>query len=368
MKVPFFNPSPMHESIDNELKRSLLSTYESNWYVLGERLKKFEKLYADFSTTKFALGVSNGLDALILSLKSLGIRENDEVILPSNTYIATVIAVSNVGAKPVFVEPNIKTYNIDPEKIEEKINNRTKAIIPVHLYGLACEMTEIKKIADKYGLFIVEDNAQAHGAFHNDKITGSWGDVNATSFYPTKNLGCFGDGGAITTDNYKLKDKIFSLRNYGSKIKYINDDIGFNMRLDEIQADVLRIKLKKINEWNKLRSNIAKKYDSALNGVGDIILPYLNKNSSHVFHLFVIRTNYRDQLNEFLVSNGVGTSIHYPIPPFLQKAYRFLNLKKGELPISEELASTSISLPIWPGIKDCEIELIHSKIKEFFNE
>ena len=368
MKVPFFNSYPMHESIDNELKSSLLSTYESNWYVLGERLKKFEKLYADFSTTRFALGVSNGLDALVLSLKSLGIGKKDEVIVPSNTYIATAIAISNVGAKPVFVEPNFKTYNIDPEKIEEKINDRTKAIIPVHLYGLACEMTKIKNIAHKHGLFIIEDNAQAHGAFHSDKITGSWGDVNATSFYPTKNLGCLGDGGAITTDNEIIKDKIFSLRNYGSKIKYINDVVGFNMRLDEIQADILSVKLKKLNDWNELRSKIAEKYNKGLKGVGDLILPHTNKKSSHVYHLYVIRTNYRDQLSEYLNLNGIGTSIHYPIPPHLQKAYYFLNINKGDLPISEELSNTSLSIPIWPGLEENKIQIIIDLIDDFFKK
>jgi dTDP-4-amino-4,6-dideoxygalactose transaminase len=367
MKIPFFNLDPIHSKIKPLIIKEFEKVYDSNWFVLGKNVKKFEKKYAQFSKVNYAIGISNGLDALTLCLKSLGIGPGDEVIVPSNTYVASVLSISHLGATPVFVEPNIQTYNIDIKKIIYNVTSKTKVILPVHLYGLACEMEIIKEIAETHNLYIVEDNAQGHGAKYNDQITGSWGDANATSFYPTKNLGCLGDSGAVTTNSLEVFNKVSSLRNYGSIVKYENEMVGHNMRMDEIQAAVLSIKLEYLKSWTVKRREIAKKYSELLQGIGDLILPMINKDSTHVFHLYVIRTESRDKLNDYLNSNGIGTSIHYPIPPHLQKAYSYMNYKTGSFPIAEELSNTSLSIPIWPGLMDSEIEFITSKIKFFFH-
>ena len=314
------------------------------------------------------MGVSNGLDALHLSLKALGIGKGDEVIVPSNTYIATVLAVSYVGAKPVFVEPNIETYNIDFSKIEEAVTPNTKAIMPVHLYGQACEMQPIMDIAKKYNLFVIEDNAQSQGATYKEKITGSWGDINGTSFYPGKNLGAIGDAGAVTTNDENLAEKVKILRNYGSQKKYYNEFIGHNMRLDELQASFLSVKLKYLKEWTLKRQEIGAWYDEALKEIEGLILPKIAEGATHVYHLYVIRTKKRDELQSYLNEKGIGTLIHYPIPPHLQEAYESLGLKKGDFPIAEELAETCLSLPVWPGMGVEHVELISENIKAFFNE
>jgi dTDP-4-amino-4,6-dideoxygalactose transaminase len=342
--------------------------YDSYWYVLGNKVKQFEEEYASFNHTKACVGVSNGLDALHLSLKALGIGKGDEVIVPSNTYIATVLAVSYVGAKPVFVEPNIETYNIDFSKIEEAVTPNTKAIMPVHLYGQACEMQPIMDIAKKYNLFVIEDNAQSQGATYKEKITGSWGDINGTSFYPGKNLGAIGDAGAVTTNDENLAEKVKILRNYGSQKKYYNEFIGHNMRLDELQASFLSVKLKYLKEWTLKRQEIGAWYDEALKEIEGLILPKIAEGATHVYHLYVIRTKKRDELQSYLNEKGIGTLIHYPIPPHLQEAYESLGLKKGDFPIAEELAETCLSLPVWPGMGVEHVELISENIKAFFNE
>ena len=298
----------------------------------------------------------------------LGIGKGDEVIVPSNTYIATVLAVSYVGAKPVFVEPNIETYNIDFSKIEEAVTPNTKAIMPVHLYGQACEMQPIMDIAKKYNLFVIEDNAQSQGATYKEKITGSWGDINGTSFYPGKNLGAIGDAGAVTTNDENLAEKVKILRNYGSQKKYYNEFIGHNMRLDELQASFLSVKLKYLKEWTLKRQEIGAWYDEALKEIEGLILPKIAEGATHVYHLYVIRTKKRDELQSYLNEKGIGTLIHYPIPPHLQEAYESLGLKKGDFPIAEELAETCLSLPVWPGMGVEHVELISENIKAFFNE
>jgi dTDP-4-amino-4,6-dideoxygalactose transaminase len=364
--IPFLNFEPMHKLIRSEIMQSFQDVYDANWFVMGKKLEAFEKEYAAFNDTKFSIGVSNGLDALHLALKALNVTKGDEVIVPSNTYIATALAASYVGATPVFVEPDQNTYNINPANIEAAITSKTKVIMPVHLYGQACDMDAIMAIAKKHNLFVVEDNAQAHGATFNDKITGSFGNANGTSFYPGKNLGALGDAGAVTTNDETIAKKIAMLRNYGSEKKYHNEEIGFNMRLDEVQAGFLSVKLKHLNEWTKQRKEIAKQYNEALKNVSDLVLPSVHANATHVYHLYVIKTKNRDGLQKHLSENGIGTLIHYPIPPHLQKAYQSLGLKKGSFPIAEELADNCLSLPIWPGMTLDQVNTVAENIKKAF--
>lgn len=368
MNIPFLNLEPTHSLVQAELQDVFTSVLNNNWFVLGNEVKSFEFDYSAFNHIQYTVGVSNGLDALYLSLKALGINEGDEVIVPSNTFIATALAVSHMNAMPVFVEPNVRTYNIDVNKIEKAINNRTKAIIPVHLYGQACDMTSIMAIAQKHGLKVIEDNSQAHGAYFNGKITGSFGHANGTSFYPGKNLGALGDGGAITTNDPLVHEKLRSLRNYGSVIKYNHEVIGHNMRLDELQAAFLRVKLQHIEEWTLNRRQIATWYNEELNGVGDIVTPYVHPDATHSYHLYVVRTEKRNDLQEYLKNKGVETLIHYPIPPHLQLAYAHLGFKKGDLPIAELLSITSLSLPIWPGMSKNAVDYVCLMIKEFFSK
>jgi dTDP-4-amino-4,6-dideoxygalactose transaminase len=366
MKIPFLSFEYVNSRLKQEMLEAFENFFDSQWYILGDRVSEFESLYAEFSKTAYAVGVSNGLDALHLSLKALGIGQGDEVIIPSNTYIATALAVSYSGATPVFVEPDVRTYNIDPLKITHAITKKTKAIIPVHLYGQACNMDAITKIANDNTLYVVEDNAQAHGSFWDKKITGSWGDINATSFYPGKNLGALGDAGAITTNDQSLATIVKQLRNYGSEKKYYNDKIGFNMRLDEVQASFLAVKLKYLDEFTVLRKEVAKTYDTLLKGTGDLILPYTDEKASHVFHIYLVRTKKRNELQQYLLEHNIGTLIHYPIPPHLQKAYATLGFTKGDFPIAEELAATSLSLPLWPGIKQEQVKYVCDIIQRFF--
>ncbi len=366
MKIPFMNFEVSNFAIRDEMLNTFQRIYSSNWFILGTEVQKFEKSYSALNKTNYCIGVSNGLDALILALKSLQIGSGDEVIVPSNTYIASALAVTHVGAKPVFVEPKIETYNIDTALIESAITNKTKAIMPVHLYGQACEMDEIMTIARKYNLFVIEDNAQAHLSSYKGKLTGSFGDVNGTSFYPGKNIGALGDAGAVTTNNEILAKKIETLRNYGSQKKYYNEVLGYNNRLDELQAAFLSIKLKYIDSWTQERREIAKFYNENLNGIDDLILPYVANGATHSYHLYVIRTSKRDELKTFLEENGIGTMIHYPIPPHLQEAYKFLGYKKGDFPIAEEISESCLSLPIWPGMSENEVSLVLNQIIHFF--
>jgi len=363
-KIPFLDFEPMHSLIKSEMLTAFTEVYDSNWYILGDKLQTFESEYAKYNNTRYCVGVSNGLDALILSLEALGVGSGDEVIVPSNTYIATVLAVTSVGATPVFVEPRIETYNINPDLIEEKITKKTKAIIPVHLYGQACEMDKIMALANAYELYVIEDNAQAHGSSYNGKLTGSFGHANGVSFYPGKNLGALGDAGAVTTDDEALCEKIIALRNYGSKTKYHNDYIGLNRRLDELQAAFLSVKLKYMQNWTQERKQIAKIYDDALQDSG-LILPVKAEAADHVYHLYVIRTSQRNLLQAKLGENGIGTLIHYPIPPHLQKAYTHLGYKKGDFPIAEEIAKTTISLPLWVGLNSNKINYISDILKGY---
>jgi len=364
--IPFLDLSHQNLPLKSEFIKELSEIIDKSWYILGDSVQEFELNYAKFNEVSYAVGVSNGLDALHLSLKALEIKPNDEVIVPANTYIASVLAITNVGAKPIFVEPKLSTYNINPELINEKITEKTKVIMPVHLYGQACEMDKITDIAKCYELKIVEDNAQAHGALYLNKLTGSWGDINATSFYPGKNLGALGDAGAITTNNIKLAESVKLLRNYGSKIKYQNEIPGYNMRLDELQAAFLSIKLKHLNKWNLERNKIASYYTKELKNISEINVPVVHKNANHTYHLYVIKAKKRDQLQAYLNKKGIGTLIHYPIPPYLQKAYSTLIINPELYPISQNLADSVLSLPIWPGLRKSQQQYIIDQIKNFY--
>ena len=367
-RVPFYSFDKMNSDIRLEILDSFESFFDSKSYILGSSLNSFETAYSSFSNSKFCVGISNGLDALTLSIKALNIGKGDEILVPSNTFIGSVLAITNSGATPIFIEPDIETYNIDTKLIEHKISSKTKAIMPVHLYGQPCNMTEVLLIAKKYNINIIEDNSQSQGAKWDNMITGSMGTINAVSFYPGKNLGAFGDGGAITTNDSKLNSKILAMRNYGSVQKYEHEIVGFNNRLDECQAGFLEIKLNYLKLWNQERNNIAKLYMQCLNGVGDIILPKIHPNAYSVFHIYNIRTNHRNNLQIFLKENGIGTLIHYPKAIHLQKCYAYLGYVKGDFPIAEKLCSTNLSLPIWPGMTDEKIKYICSKIKEFYNK
>ena len=366
MNIPFINFEYQNKLIENDIFNSLKIFFDSKQYVLGSNVFDFETQYSEINQVKYSVGISSGLDALVIALKALNIGKGDEVIVASNAYIASWISISNVGAKIIPVEPNIETFNIDVNQIESKITSKTKVIMPVHLFGQPCEMDKIMKIAQKYDLYVIEDNAQAHLAKYKNVSTGTFGNINATSFYPTKNLGALGEAGCITTNNKKLRNFALSYRNYGSSKKYINDIIGSNSRLDEIQAGVLNVKLKYLEEWNTNRKIIASKYDDFLSKCNYVKIPKKLSQCDHVYHLYVIQTKKRDGLQKYLKQIGIGTSIHYPIPPPLQKAYSHLGYKIGDFPIAEQLANNSLSLPIYPGLNEKEIKFICNKICKFF--
>jgi dTDP-4-amino-4,6-dideoxygalactose transaminase len=367
MHIPYLSFEAMHGGIREEMIGAFRDVYDSHWYVLGKEVASFEERYAAFNGVRHCVGVSNGLDALHLALKSLGIGPGDEVILPSNTYIATVLAVSYTGATPIFAEPDPRTYNLDPARVAAAITPRTKAIMPVHLYGQACDMRALMEVADRKGLAVIEDNAQAHGAAFDGRLTGAWGHINATSFYPGKNLGALGDAGAVTTDDADLAAKVATLRNYGSQKKYFNEVIGHNMRLDELQAALLSVKLPYLPVWTQARQELAEGYMQRLTGVGDLVLPFTAPGATHVYHVFMIRTPHRDALQAFLRDRGIGTLIHYPLPPYLQEAYRDLGYKRGGFPIAEAIAGTCLSLPLWPGMTQEMLDEVAGQINSFFN-
>lgn len=366
--VPFFSLGPQHQAIHEQLRAVFQNTLDAGFFVLGKEGKAFEQEYARFNGVNHCVSVGNGLDALICCLKAVGIGSGDEVIVPSHTCFATWLAVDRVGALPVPVEVNPKTYTIQPERIPMAITKKTKAIIPVHLYGYPCAMDQIMAMADQYGLMVMEDNAQAHGALYQGKMTGSWGHANATSFYPTKNLGALGDGGAVTTDNEKTDQFIRAYHNYGSVEKDVFDYRGMNSRLDELQAALLRMKLKHLNFWNDERKKLAVNYSKGLRGVGDLVLPdHGDDQIQPVFHLYVIQTSYRDRLKKYLNDKGVGTAIHYPVAIHLQKAFKDLGYPAGSLPIAEAMSQQILSLPLWPGLSNDQQLKVIEAVKDFFN-
>lgn len=362
MKVPFSTMEIMHKEIRTEMLEKFTKVYDKGWYIGGEECSKFEEEYAKYIGTKYCIGVGNGLDALRLALLSLDIRENDEVIVPSNTYIATALAVSYTGAKPVLVDPDINTYNLSETGIEEAITKNTKAIIIVNLYGQSADMDEIIKIAKKHKLYVIEDCAQSHNSLYKGKKTGTFGDIGCFSFYPGKNLGALGDGGAVVTNNKKLADKIRAISNYGSLEKYKHIYKGINSRLDELQAGFLRIKLKNLDKYTKERQRIAEKYLKKINNP-KIILPTIGNDRTHVWHIFAIRCKTRNKLQEYLKEHGIGTNIHYPISIAKQKAYKDDNL--NDLPIAKKIADEELSLPLYYGMTDKEIDYVIDIINKY---
>ena len=353
-----------YKILKNEMDEAYKRVMESGKYILGSEVLNFEKEFASYCHSKFCIGVGNGLDAIHLSLLAMGIGKGDEVIVPSNTYIATWLAVSHTGATPVPVEPLFNTYNLDPDLIEGAISTKTKAIIPVHLYGQPADMDPINELAQENNLKVIDDAAQAHGALYKGKKVGSLADITAFSFYPTKNLGAIGDGGAITTNNEDLAEKLRILRNYGESKKYVNNIIGYNSRLDELQAAFLRVKLGHLDEMNRKKISIALKYLKEISN-DDVNLPSVMNNVVHVWHQFVIKTKLRDNLKQFMYENGINTLIHYPIPPHMQDAYKSLGLGRGRFKISENLSNQIISLPIHWTLENNEVEYIISAINKW---
>jgi len=349
MNIPFLDLKAAYLELQPEIDASIKRVLESGWYILGEEVDAFEQEYAAYCEAKHCVGVANGLDALHLALLALGVGAGDEVIVPSNTYIATWLAVSQCGATPIPVEPDAATYNIDPARIEAAITPRTKVILPVHLYGQPADMAPILSIARKHGLKVLEDGAQAHGARYKGKRLGAHGDVVAWSFYPGKNLGAYGDGGAITTDNAEIAERIRVLRNYGSRVKYVNDVRGFNSRLDPIQAAALRVKLKVLDTWNARRTETASSYQTKLANVG-LRLPFVPEWAEPAWHLYVVQHSQRDVLQKKLGEAGINTMIHYPIPPHLQGAYAELGYGVGAFPIAERIHQEVLSLPMGPSM------------------
>ena len=363
MKVPFNTLDRQFFMYQEEYEKKAIEVLRSGWYILGKEVEEFEKEFAEYIGAKYSLGIDNGLNALVLAFRALGIGQGDEVIVQGNTFIASVMGISMNGAKPIFVEPN-EYYNLDVDKIEEKITDKTKAICVVHLYGQASKMDKIVELCKKYNLKLVEDCAQSHGAKFNNQMTGTFGDISCFSFYPGKNLGCFGDGGAITTNNKELAETIKVLRNYGSEEKYHNKYVGYNARLDEIQAGLLRVKLSHLEELTKEREKIANRYLSEINN--DLIqLPIIDKDSTHVWHLFVVKVENRAKFVEYLSSKGIGTSVHYPIPPHLSEAYSYLGYTTGAFPITEEYSEKILSLPLYNGMKDEELDYVIEVINSY---
>ncbi len=355
MIIPFLDLRSPYTELREELDAAYRRVMESGHYILGGEVEKFEAEFASYCEAKHCIGVGNGLEALHLIIRAYGIGPQDEVIVPSNTYIATWLAVTHAGAIPVPVEPDERTCNIDPARIEQAITPRTKAILVVHLYGQPVDMDPINDLARKYGLKVIEDCAQAHGALYKGRKAGNLGDAAGFSFYPGKNLGAIGDGGAVTTSDDDLADRIRVLRNYGSRIKYHNEVVGYNSRLDELQAALLRVKLALLDEWNQRRRAIAEIYLQELANTTAVILPHVPEWAESVWHLFVIRHKQRDQLQKSLTEAGIGSIIHYPVPPHLQPAYSSMKAGKGDYPLSETLANEVLSLPIGPHLDkaDC---------------
>lgn len=364
MNVPFTSFEYIHNEIQTEIQTAVMEVIKSNWFIRGNKNEIFEKEFANYCEVNYCVGCGNGLDSLYLLLKAYDIKSGDEVIIPSNTFIATALAVIYVGAIPVFVEPRIDTYTIDTEKIEEKITKKTKAIIPVHLYGQAADMDEINFIARKYRLIVIEDAAQAHGTRYKGKKVGSLADAAGFSFYPGKNLGAMGDAGAITTNDKKIAEKVRTISNYGSDYKYHHKFLGNNSRLDEIQAAILSIKLKKLDKWNCFRKNIANRYQKEITNQ-KILKPVNNQNSTHVWHIFALRSENRDKLREYLKDRGIETLIHYPIPIYLQEAYKEVHKTQEALPIADLLSNTEISIPMYYGMKTEEIDYVIDMINMY---
>jgi dTDP-4-amino-4,6-dideoxygalactose transaminase len=365
VNIPFLDLKTPYLELKDEMDSAYQRVMESGWFILGQEVEAFEAEFAAYCGAKHCIGLGNGLDALHLILRAYEIGPGDEVIVPANTYIASWLAVSYAGAAPVPVEPDARAYNLDPQRIESAITERTRAIMPVHLYGQPAEMDATVEIAKRHRLKVIEDAAQAHGASYRGRPAGSLGDAAAWSFYPGKNLGAQGDAGAVTTDDPDLAERIRTLRNYGSRVKYYNEVKGYNSRLDPLQAAFLRVKLRRLDDWNRRRRISASRYLAALDDLKDATLPFVLDGAEPSWHLFVIRHSRRDELQAHLQQAGIGTLIHYPVPPHLSGAYSDLGGKAGDHPISEELAQTVLSLPMGPHLPLESVETIIQEIRNF---
>lgn len=380
MRVPFLNLNISDNLVKKEIRKAVLSVIKRKEFILGKEVKQFEENFTKYVKCKYTVGVSSGSAALLLSLKSIDIKPGDYIITTPFTFTATAEVIIHCGAKVVFADIDDRTYNISPIEIEkciDKFKYKVKGIIPVHLYGQPCDMQKIVEIAGKYNIKIIEDAAQAHGAECKLQIAdyklqikkvGSIGDTGCFSFYPTKNLGCYGDGGAVTTNDEEIYKKLLKLRNHGRVEHYLYQHIGYNARLDNIQAAVLLVKLKYLNEWNKQRQKIAKLYNEGLKNVGDIVTPYVSDNVTHVYHLYVIRTKYRDELMEYLISKNIGCAVQYGVPLHLQPAYKGLYETADSLKNTEKISKEVLSLPIYPGLKESQVEYVIDTIKKFFKK
>ena len=364
MNIPFVSFRPMERELDQDLRSAFERVLARSWYIRGAEDEAFEKAFAQYCGARYCVGVGNGLDALMLALKALDVGAGDEVIVPSNTYIATVLAVMYVGAKPIFVEPDIRTFNIDSARIEEVITPKTRVIMPVHLYGQACDMEPIMEIACKHGLKVVEDCAQAHGATYKGRKIGTFGDAAGFSFYPGKNLGALGDGGAVVTDNEELAERIRALGNYGSDYKYHHIYKGNNSRLDEMQAAFLAAKLPHLDRMNEARRRIAELYTKGIQNP-KVVKPYVAPECVPVWHIYAIRCAERNELERYLSKKGIGTNKHYPIPIHLQECCRDLQIPEGSLPVAEEISRTELSLPMYYGMIDEEVQYVIDAVNAF---
>ena len=365
MKINFNQLDRGYFKYKNDYDNAIKDVLSSGWYILGENVSKFETNFKQYIGSNYCVGLNSGLDALILAFRALSIGIGDEVIVPANTYIASVLGITENKATPVFVEPD-RYHNIDADKIEEKITSRTKAILVVHLYGQTANMRKVLEIAKKYNLFVVEDCAQSHGSKFDNQVSGTFGDIGCFSFYPTKNIGAFGDAGAITTNSIDIYEKVKMLRNYGSKIKYHNEIQGINSRLDEIQAAILNVKLSRYNDLLNEREVIVNYYKKNINNTY-ILLPQIRTKATSVYHLFVIQSKLRDKLHDYLLEHSIGTQIHYPIPPHLSSAYKELMYKKGDFPITEKYANQVLSLPLYDGMTLEEAKYVVEVINGFCN-
>lgn len=364
MKIPFATFAPMEKELDKELREAFERVYGRSWYIGGAEDEAFEKTYSEYCGVKYCVGTGNGLDALVIALKALGIGAGDEVIVPSNTYIATALAVTYTGAKPVFVEPDIRTFNIDPAQIETAVNEKTKAIMPVHLYGQPCDMDPIMESAKKYGLYVIEDCAQAHGAAYKGRKVGTFGDAAGFSFYPGKNLGALGDAGAVVTNDKVIADKMRAIGNYGSDYKYHHVLKGNNSRLDELQAAFLSAKLPHLDRVNAERRRLAALYSEGITNP-KVAVPYVPEWCVPVWHIYAVRCDQRDALEQHLKDRGIGTNKHYPIPMHMQECYSDLGIAEGMLPVAEEISRTELSIPMYYGMTEEEVQYVVEAINSF---
>jgi len=365
MKVPLVDLKQQYHRVRDEIDEKIHEVLESGRFILGENVEAFEEEFASYCGVRHAVGVASGSDALTLCLKALGVSEHDEVITVPNTFIATVDAISHNGASPIFVDIEPETYTMSVSNIEQKITRKTKVILPVHLYGHPVDMEPLMEMAKENSLHMVEDACQAHGAEYKGKKVGSLGDCACFSFYPAKNLGAYGDGGIIVTNDEQAAERVRMLRNYGEQKKYYHAFIGYNSRLDEMQAAILRIKLKYLDKWIEARRRIAQRYNELLSNVLDITIPYEKSYAKHAYHLYVIRTRHRDKLRSWLSSRNISTGIHYPVPVHLQDAYRHLSFVNGSFPVAEGVAKEILSLPMFPELTEDEVCYVCQSIKEF---